>query len=117
MASGGKGIGGSRFGKGIRVSAEVLKALNHEIRREALRLLHLRGGAASAVQLSQSIAVPTTTISYHLKVLDDAGIVALVDERRFKGFSEKFFTSTVADNALIVSVLHESEDDDDPIRR
>lgn len=117
MKSEQKGGGGGGSRKGIRVSAPVLKALTHGVRREALRLLHEAGEPKSAIQLTKSIPAPGTKISYHLRVLEEAGVIGLASERLFKGFSEKFFASAVESNALILSILAQTYDDDCPFRK
>ncbi len=99
------------------MSATLIRALNHPVRREALRLLHRSGESKSAVQMSRSLRVSGEKLSYHLKVLAELGAVARAGERRVRGVPEKFFASEVSDHERIIAILADTERDDDAIRR
>jgi DNA-binding transcriptional ArsR family regulator len=99
------------------ISSTLLRALNHPVRRETLRVLHRSPCPKSAIQLSHFIAVSGTMVSYHLKVLAELGAVTRVEERRVRGAREKFFVSEVARNRRIVAILADVEGEDDGMRR
>ena len=73
-------------------AAELVKALNHPIRRSLLRYLMKSGPAKPAdAQQALSIYVSDGLINFHLKVLKEAG--AVVRERR-PNVSQTFYAST-----------------------
>jgi DNA-binding transcriptional ArsR family regulator len=62
---------------------DVFAALAHPIRREIVE--RLSGGAATVGEASQGLAVSKPTISRHLKMLEEAGVVArVIDGRRHR---------------------------------
>lgn len=100
-----------------RISALLLGALNHPVRREALRLLHQMGGPGSAGQLSKAMKADVSQVSYHLKVLNAEGVLKQVDEEKVRGATRKFFASRVSDNARLISILNDTEVDDRWLRK
>jgi DNA-binding transcriptional ArsR family regulator len=58
----------------------VFSALAHEQRRHILLTLHFRGGALSAGAIADRFACSWPTTSRHLKILVEAGLIAV--ERR-----------------------------------
>jgi len=59
---------------------DAFTALAHPIRREIVE--RLSGGAATVGEASRELGVSKPTISRHLKVLEDAGVVTRVIEGR-----------------------------------
>lgn len=59
---------------------DAFAALAHPIRREIVE--RLSGGAATVGQASQNLGVSKPTISRHLKLLEDAGVVTRVIDGR-----------------------------------
>ena len=59
---------------------QTFKALSDPIRREILRLL--RAGEMTAGEIGAHFAVSGATISHHLSILRDAGLI--LDEKRGK---------------------------------
>jgi DNA-binding transcriptional ArsR family regulator len=56
------------------------------IRRQLLQLLRTPGSAAS---LSVALGIPRQKIGYHLRALEAAGLISLVEERARRGFVER----------------------------
>lgn len=100
-----------------RMTGEYIGALNHEIRREALRLLHGSDGEMSGTQMSRFIRALPSLLSYHLGVLTKNGAIILVSERPVRGLKEKLFRSQVANHSQILRILEDTEDDDSDARR
>jgi DNA-binding transcriptional ArsR family regulator len=66
---------------------DQLQALGEPTRWRILgRLLE---GPASIQELARSLGAPKGTISHHVRVLDRAGLIRLVEERRVRGVIEK----------------------------
>jgi len=55
------------------------------------RLLELLREPASATELGQALGLPRQKINYHLRVLDAAGLVRMVETRARRGFTERVF--------------------------
>ena len=59
---------------------------------------------ASAAGLAEQLEMPRQKIGYHLKALEDAGLIRLAGERKKRGFTERLFVaaeSYVLDPALL----------------
>lgn len=71
------------------------------------RLLDRLRTPASATQLSTELEIPRQKLNYHLRVLEHAGLVELVEERRRRGCTERILRATaeafVVDPAVMSS--------------
>ncbi|MGE5335804.1 MAG: ArsR family transcriptional regulator [Nitrososphaerota archaeon] len=67
----------------------VAKAANHPARAKALAILTER--VASSKEISAELEVPLSSISYHLSVLDDLGLVEVVGEEARGGSVVAFY--------------------------
>lgn len=59
---------------------------------------------ASAAGLAEQLDMPRQKIGYHLKALEDAGLIRLAGERKKRGFTERLFVAAeryVLDPALL----------------
>src|SRR5215475_687467 len=63
------------------------------LRRELLERLREPNSAAS---LAGQLAIPRQKLAYHLRVLEDAGLVKLVEERQRRGFVERVLVACAA---------------------
>lgn len=77
--------------------ADRVRTALSPIRRRLLAELQTPGSAAS---LAVALDMPRQKIGYHLKALEDAGLVNLVEQRQRRGFTERLFTAS-ADAYLI----------------
>lgn len=77
--------------------ADRVRTALSPIRRRLLAELQTPGSAAS---LAAALGMPRQKIGYHLKALEDAGLVNLVEQRQRRGFTERLFTAS-ADAYLI----------------
>lgn len=72
------------------------------LRRALLERLHEPGSASS---LAAQLAIPRQKLAYHLRVLEEAGLVKLVEERPRRGFIERVLVACadtfVLDPALV----------------
>jgi DNA-binding transcriptional ArsR family regulator len=85
----------------------LLAALNHPLRRRILRALDGEE-AASPAELAKRLAVPLTTVSYHVRILAHYGALKLVRTKPVRGAVEHFYRSLVkAEWAL--AALHASQ--------
>jgi DNA-binding transcriptional ArsR family regulator len=65
----------------------------HPVRRDILAALRTPGSAAS---LAARLGLSRQTIGYHLRALEAAGLVRLVEERRRRGFTERIMAAAEA---------------------
>ena len=67
---------------------EKVRVAMSPIRR---RLLELLREPSSATQLAAALELPRQRVGYHLRELEKAGLVELVEERQRRGFTERIF--------------------------
>ncbi|GAA1608783.1 helix-turn-helix domain-containing protein [Kribbella hippodromi] len=87
----------------VEDSEQVRLALS-PIRR---RLLELLREPASATQLASTLDLPRQRVNYHLRELEKAGLVELVEERQRRGLTERILraTATLIVDPLVVDPL------------
>jgi len=73
-------------------TAESVKAVADDTRMAILNLLMER--AATVTQLAAALDQPKGTIGYHVKVLEDAGLVAVVRTAKVRALTEKYYGRT-----------------------
>lgn len=69
------------------------KALAHPLRH---RLMFALGEPATLSQLARNLNARKGTIAHHLKVLQDAGMVRIVETRTVRGGTEQYYQRTAA---------------------
>jgi DNA-binding transcriptional ArsR family regulator len=112
VASGDKTNGGGAKGRSQRMSALLIQALNHPLRRKLLRALHSSDDARSPVQLSKMTGEDLSSIDYHIKILVSMGAAVKTGDRQVRGARENFFLSKVSDHKQMVTILADTERDD-----
>lgn len=73
---------------------------------------------ASAAQLADKVGLPRQKVRYHLKTLDEHGLVTQVESRRHGGITERFYAATAASyvvspDALGDAAVDPSDSDED----
>jgi DNA-binding transcriptional ArsR family regulator len=76
-------------------SAQLLKLLAHPLRRRIVRSIHEAGEARSSSELALELDGVLTNVSYHVRVLRDAGALVLTDALPVRGSTESFYASAV----------------------
>ncbi|MGW5194897.1 ArsR/SmtB family transcription factor [Kribbella sp. NPDC004138] len=76
------------------------------------RLLDLLREPASATQLAAALDLPRQRVNYHLRELEKAGLVELVEERRRRGFTERILRASafVIDPAVLGQAFTQIQD-------
>lgn len=90
----------------VAESPETLKALVDPTRTLILDLLLER--AATTSQLAATLGKPKGTVGYHLKVLEEAGLVRVVRTRPVRAMVEKYYGRT--GRTIVVGGLPEGAD-------
>lgn len=67
----------------------LVKALNHPVRVEALTILTEK--IASPKEIATQIDKPLSNVSYHVRVLDELGLVEIVEEESVRGSVAHFY--------------------------
>ena len=67
----------------------LVKALNHPIRVKALTILTER--IASPKEISEQIDMPLSNVSYHVRVLDELGLIEIMEEESVRGSVAHFY--------------------------
>jgi DNA-binding transcriptional ArsR family regulator len=67
----------------------LVKALNHPVRVKALTILTEK--IASPKEISDQIEMPLSNVSYHVRVLDELGLVEIVEEESVRGSVAHFY--------------------------
>jgi DNA-binding transcriptional ArsR family regulator len=67
----------------------LVKALNHPIRVKALTILTER--IASPKEISEQIEATLSTVAYHVRVLDELGLVEIMEEESVRGSVAHFY--------------------------
>ncbi len=98
---------------------DLIRGLNHAIRRQALRTLHASKtpmGPAQVdtkLQLGKAPKDRLSQVSYHMKTLAQLRIISLVDEQQVRGAMEHIYASEVADDAWVRSTLKRTQEADE----
>jgi DNA-binding transcriptional ArsR family regulator len=67
----------------------LVKALNHPVRVKALTILTEK--IASPKEIAGQIEIPLSNVSYHVRVLDELGLVEIVEEESVRGSVAHFY--------------------------
>lgn len=98
---------------------DLIKALNHALRRQALRLMHASKRPLSPAQIEAKLELgkdpkdQLSQVSYHIKVLARLKVISLVDEQQVRGAMEHFYISEVAKNSWVRDSLKRTEEADE----
>ena len=76
---------------GLMEEGQQVRSALSPIRARLLDLLH---EPASATELGEALGLPRQKINYHLRVLEAAGLVRLVQTRTRRGFTERVLQAT-----------------------
>ncbi len=66
-----------------------MKALNHPVRVKALKILTER--TASPKEIADAIETPLSNVSYHVRVLNELGLVEIIEEENVRGAVQHFY--------------------------
>lgn len=72
---------------------QMLKALNHSLRRRILRLMN--GETKSPGALAAELGEPLPSVSYHVRVLCECDVLRLVRAQPVRGSMEHFYEPVV----------------------
>jgi DNA-binding transcriptional ArsR family regulator len=96
----------------------LIRALNHRLRREILRLLHSSDEPQSPTQIERELALDSSfgnklsDVSYHTRVLAELNAIHMVDTRQVRGATKHFYASQVSDTAWVLGLLCKTRESD-----
>lgn len=79
----------SRTRRRKSVDETLVKVVAHPLRVQALSILSER--PASPKELAAELGSPVGNVSYHVRELEDVGLIELVDEKKRRGAVEHFY--------------------------
>jgi DNA-binding transcriptional ArsR family regulator len=71
---------------------EQLRAVNNVVRHRILGIL--RDGSATITQLADKLGLAKGSSSYHVRLLEKAGLVEVVSTRKVRGVTERYYART-----------------------
>jgi Helix-turn-helix domain len=98
---------------------DLIRALNHAVRRQALRLLHSSREPLSPGQIEAQLKLGKkpkdhlSKVSYHLATMARLKVVSLVGEQQVRGAMEHFYASEVSDSAWVRNLLKRTQESDE----
>jgi DNA-binding transcriptional ArsR family regulator len=93
-------------------SDSVLSALSDDMRRQMLRLIK-QPTSAKMVHIAlkeKEIEVPLPNISYHMKILREAGLLKLTGTAQRRGAVESFYVQTPDTKRIVARVIKVAEE-------
>lgn len=100
-------------GERSRRRIDLIRAIDHPLRRRILRLLLDQGAQRSPVQMSKAITVPLGSASYHVRVLHRLHAVEPAGKKQVRGALQRFYRTTIEDDPPIEALLEETREADD----
>lgn len=85
--------------------SNLIRALNHRVRRDILRALHASEDPLSPARLAETTGEPLSKVSYHVRILATLKTIVLDSERQVRGSIEHLYVSAVADDEQVVALL------------
>jgi DNA-binding transcriptional ArsR family regulator len=97
---------------------ELIRAINHALRRQILRYLHSSRKPMSPKQIERKLGMSElrsgilSSVSYHVGVLRDFKAITLVGTKPRRGAVEHFYESTVSNSMWIRNLLKKTRERD-----
>jgi hypothetical protein len=98
---------------------DLLRALNHHLRGQILRLLHSSREPLGPAQIERELKLDPghgnrlSDVSYHTKVLAKFNAVSMVGTRMVRGATEHFYASLVSDATWVRGLLSRTQESDE----
>lgn len=98
---------------------DLIPALNHAVRRQALRVLHSSRKPMGPAQVAAKLKLGggpkdrLSQVSYHMKVIARLRVISLVDEHQVRGAMEHIYASEVAKDTWVRAMLKRTQESDE----
>lgn len=93
--------------------ADLIKAIDHPLRRRMLRLLGDRDKPLSPVQMAEELDLSLSMTAYHVRILYELRAIERTGRRQVRGALQRFYKSRVKDDPPIATLLEETREVDD----
>lgn len=93
--------------------ADLIKAIDHPLRRRMLRLLNEREEPLSSMQMAEELGFSLSVTAYHVRILHELRAVARAGKRQVRGALQRFYRSKVKADPPIETLLEETREVDD----
>lgn len=111
MSDTGKGRGGGKPNGEWR--ADLIKAIDHPLRRRILRLLGDHEEPLSPAQMAEELDFSLSMTAYHIRILHELRAIERTGRRQVRGALQRFYKSRVKDDPPIATLLEETREVDD----
>lgn len=102
-----KGPSGKRFGARQRGDDDLVRALDHRMRREIMRLLHTPETPLSTHEIAEGLGQTLARTRHHMQILRRRGLIALVAA---DADVETFYVSRIKDQAAVAVFLEQADE-------
>src|SRR3954453_18140561 len=69
--------------------AQLIKAAGHPVRARALSIMAFK--PSSPKEIADALGLPVANVAYHVRELEKAGLIELVEKRKRRGATEHFY--------------------------
>ena len=91
----------------------VLEVLNNPVR---LRILRHLSEPSTVRELAERLEVPVTRLYYHLNLLEDVGVIEVVETRKSGAMLQRVYRTVATDFAPVAGLLDRATDKDRVVR-
>ncbi len=88
---------------------DLTHALNHEVRRDILRLLHSSAGSCSSGDMAAKLNQTPARVGYHIRVLRRHGAIALAEVEPVRNSIKHFYASKVEAHPVVLGFLEKTK--------
>lgn len=93
--------------------ADLIKAIDHPLRRRMLRLLNEREEPLSSMQMAEELGISLSITAYHVRILHELRAVVRAGKRQVRGALQRFYKSKVEADPPIETLLEETREVDE----
>lgn len=93
--------------------ADLIRAIDHPLRRRVLRILTEEGEPLSPAEIKRRLDMPLGAVSYQVRVLRNLNAVKLARSRQVRGALEHFYISLIGNDPPIQMLLNETREFDE----
>lgn len=95
---------------------EAVKVLSDPKRLDILETIHLAGHALSVKQMAEQLKVDPRKLYYHIKLLEQHGILVVTDIKIVSNIAEKFYHVAAYTFDVAPTVFSANDDDENPMQ-
>lgn len=93
--------------------ADMIKAIDHPLRRQILRLFAERDEPLSAVQVAEGLDISLSKTAHHVRLLARLRALVLARKKQVRGAVQRFYRSAIEDDPPVETLLDETREADD----